>query len=225
MKSTGSPRRASIITRSWRCGPTRKPSMPTKPPPIRCNSGPPRRRAGRPGGPTSTTSACTELCDRRVDHRDRQDALDKRVVARQGTRERRVQPGRLTRSSRSLRASGNGGGDMNRARHPVRGSAATLSGTLLVHPAPRRPRRSGRGANEAGRRDALGALRDHGPGLVRSGRGDGLHHAVLDPVRAARRAREADARQPHGAQPGRVVDGERGPARLRVQAARGSQIP
>jgi hypothetical protein len=33
------------------------------------------------------------------------------------------------------------------------------------------------------------------------------------PLRDARRAREADARQPHGAEPGRVVDGERGPAR------------
>ena len=107
--STGSPRCASTITLSLRRGPTRKPSMPTRPPPLRSNSGRPRRTAGRPGGPTSTTSACTQLCDRRVDHRERQDALDSRVVARQGTRERRVQPGRFTRSSGSRCAlEGNG---------------------------------------------------------------------------------------------------------------------
>ena len=50
-------------------------------------------------------------------------------------------------------------------------------------------------------------------------------HAVLGPVRAARRAGQADARQPHGAEPGRVLDGQRGPAGLRVQAARGAEVP
>src|SRR5207245_2196862 len=79
-------------------------------------------------------------------------------------------------------------------------------------------------ADETRRRDALGAVRDPGAGLVRSGRDDrGLPHAVLGALCAARRAREADARQPHGAEPGRVVDAERGSARLRLQAARGPE--
>ena len=50
-------------------------------------------------------------------------------------------------------------------------------------------------------------------------------HAVLDPLRHARRAREAHAGQSHGPEPGRVVDGERRPEDLRVQAARGAQVP
>ena len=35
-------------------------------------------------------------------------------------------------------------------------------------------------------------------------------HTVLGPLRAARRAGQADARQPHVAEPGRVLDGQRG---------------
>src|SRR4026207_1654576 len=74
-------------------------------------------------------------------------------------------------------------------------------------------------ADRAAGRAALGALRAPGAGLVRPGRDDGrLPDPVLDPLRAARCAREADARQSHGAEPGRVVDCERRSARVRVQA-------
>jgi len=56
---------------------------------------------------------------------------------------------------------------------------------------------------------------DAGAGLVRSRWDDGgLSHTVLDPPRASRCAREADARPSHGAEPGRIVDGERRSARL-----------
>ena len=84
---------------------------------------------------------------------------------------------------------------------------------------------SGGCPGQAGRRDALGALRDAAPCLVRSGRGVGTADAVLGPLRASRRAREADARQHAEPQPGGVVDGQRRPAGLRVQAARGAQVP
>jgi hypothetical protein len=63
------------------------------------------------------------------------------------------------------------------------------------------------------------------PRLVRSRRGIGPAHAVLDPLRAARRPREADAGQHDEPQPGRVLDGQRRPEDLRVQAARGPQVP
>src|SRR2546426_677492 len=93
-------------------------------------------------------------------------------------------------------------------------------------PRGRRPGSAQAGADEAGRRDALGAVRDPGAGLVRSGRGHrGLPHAVLGALRPARRAGEADAGQSHDAEPGGVVDGERGSACLRVQAARGPEVP
>ena len=89
----------------------------------------------------------------------------------------------------------------------------------------RRASAPGLGPGQAGRRDALGAVRDAVAGLVRPGRGGGPAHAVLGALRPARRAREADARQPDEPEPGRVVDGERRPADLRVQAARGAQVP
>ena len=62
--------------------------------------------------------------------------------------------------------------------------------------------------------DALRARRDAGP-----------RHAVHGPLRAPRRAREADAGQDHGAEPGRVVERVAGRARLRVRAAQGGEVP
>src|SRR5437588_452917 len=57
----------------------------------------------------------------------------------------------------------------------------------------RRPAPGG-GRAEAGRRDAVGAVRHAGPGLVRPGRDHRrLPHALLGALRAARRAREAGA--------------------------------
>ena len=82
------------------------------------------------------------------------------------------------------------------------------------------------GANQAGRRDAVCALRDAGAGLARSGGGAaGFRHAVLGAVRAARRAGEADAGTAHGAEPRRILDRERGQAGLRIQPAQGPEIP
>src|SRR2546429_861262 len=108
-------------------------------------------------------------------------------------------------------------------------------GPLLVadacrraHPDPRAPR-IGPGAGTF--RDARGALgsacganhvcRDgHARAdLVRSSRDPRGDHALPDALRAPRRAREADARQRVGAEPGRIVDGVEGRARLRVRAA------
>ncbi len=84
----------------------------------------------------------------------------------------------------------------------------------------------GGAAGEAGGRDALGPLRDLGSGLVRPRGGDrGFHHAVLGALCDARRAVQGDARQPHDAEPGRVVEGEPGRQDVRVQAARGPQVP
>src|SRR5206468_2706598 len=47
----------------------------------------------------------------------------------------------------------------------------------------------------------------------------------LDSVRAPRCAGQADARQHHDAEPGRVVDAQPRPEDLRVQAAPGAQVP
>ena len=100
-----------------------------------------------------------------------------------------------------------------------------------VRPARLRSRHRGRGPDEsparrqARRRGALGHLRDDGPPVVRSGRGAGQHQPLLVPLRDARRARETHAGQSHDAEPGRVVDGERRSEDLRVQAARGIEVP
>src|SRR5262245_45772265 len=64
----------------------------------------------------------------------------------------------------------------------------------------RRPRRGGADHQTRGR-DALGALHHDLAELLRSGRGGGTAHAVLVPLRHARRPGEADARQPPHAQP------------------------
>src|SRR5437870_7569934 len=59
----------------------------------------------------------------------------------------------------------------------------------------RRSLRPARCSDQARRRNALGALRDALPGVVRSRRGRRPDHAVLGAVRAARCPREADAGQ------------------------------
>ncbi len=88
-----------------------------------------------------------------------------------------------------------------------------------------RVRRSRDGPGEARRRDAVRVLRDARAGVVRSGRGHRLHHAVLPDVGDARRAGEDDARQGDGPEPGRVVDRQRRPEDLRLQAPRGREVP
>src|SRR4029450_1465358 len=79
--------------------------------------------------------------------------------------------------------------------------------------------------DQAGRRDALGPLRDLVPGVVRSGRSGGPAHALLGPLCPPRRPRETDAGQPARPRPRGVLDGQPRSARVRVQAARGSQVP
>src|SRR5207245_1219204 len=71
---------------------------------------------------------------------------------------------------------------------------------------------------KAGRGDALGAVRDLVPRVVRSRRVPRAH-GVLGALRDPRCAGEADAGQPHDPEPRRKLDGERGPESLRVQAA------
>ena len=72
---------------------------------------------------------------------------------------------------------------------------------------PGRRRRRGRGG--AGRSGDLGDSRLARPHVVRSRRNHGDRDAVHGDVRAARRDGEAAARQPAGAQSGRVVDASR----------------
>src|SRR5438445_254180 len=85
--------------------------------------------------------------------------------------------------------------------------------------------RPARCSDQARRRNALGALRDALPGVVRSRRGRRPDHAVLGAVRAARCPRETDAGQPDDAEPGRILDRQPGSARVRVQAARRPEVP
>src|SRR5262249_4551525 len=73
--------------------------------------------------------------------------------------------------------------------------------------------RSSRGAANLGR--ALHA----GADALRAGGDAGPRHAVYVSLRAARRAREADAGREYGAQPGGVVERVAGRTRLRVRAA------
>ena len=113
----------------------------------------------------------------------------------------------LRKDRRGLVDDDDGGNEHDHSNAPCPPACAGRDRYPAVRPARGGTGRRG-GTAEAGRRDALGALRHGRPGLARSRRGAGLHHAVLDPVRAPRRAREADARQHHDAEPGRVVDAQ-----------------
>ena len=106
-------------------------------------------------------------------------------------------------------------------RARVRAGARLLALAALGHDRPAGARARRRAAGPAD----LGRARVAGADLVRSGRDLGDHHAVHDAVRAARCDGEADAGQPAGAEPGRVVGGVEGRAALRFRAARRRQIP
>ena len=97
--------------------------------------------------------------------------------------------------------------------------AAGVLALMSVASAPGARRRGACRSDDLGpslqpRADPLRARRDTGP-----------HHALHDPLRAPRRPREADAREDHGAQPGRVVDRVARRTRLRVRAAQGGDVP
>jgi hypothetical protein len=71
----------------------------------------------------------------------------------------------------------------------------------------------------------VGGARLAGALVVRPGRDAVRDHAVHDALRAARRAREADARQFDGAESRRVVDRVARRAGLRIRAPQGRPIP
>ena len=101
-----------------------------------------------------------------------------------------------------------------------------IHGSLRVS---RRSRRRPPGAARRRRRTGgpahLGRAHHAGPDVLRS-RGDARsRHAVHDPLRAARRAGEADAGQARRAVAGRVVDRVEGRAGLRVRPAHGREVP
>ena len=97
-----------------------------------------------------------------------------------------------------------------------------LALVLLLSPGSARPRRR-RGRS---RRPAhVGGARRPRAHLVRSRRDDRDHHALHVPLCAPRRAREADARQPDGAEPGRVLDRVAGRPQLRVRPAPRREVP
>src|SRR2546425_2972939 len=62
-------------------------------------------------------------------------------------------------------------------------------------------------------------------GVVRSGRGDRSPHPLRGLLRAPRCAREADARQRHGAESGGVVERFAGRTHVRIRAASGHPLP
>ncbi len=61
--------------------------------------------------------------------------------------------------------------------------------------------------------------------VVRPCRDSGDRDAVHDPLRAARRAGEADARQRHDAEPGRILERLEGRPRLRVRPSPRGEVP
>ncbi len=104
----------------------------------------------------------------------------------------------------------------NRSRRTRRRPAPGRAGARV---APRR-RRAG-----AGRGDRGLLPRDARAELVRSLHRPAADHALRRAVRDPRRAGPPAPRPEDGAEPGRVVDGERRRARLRVQAAPRPQVP
>ena len=71
----------------------------------------------------------------------------------------------------------------------------------------------------------MGRARHARSHVVRSGRDQRDHHAVHVPLRAPRRAREADAGQPDGAEPRGVLDRRSGRPQLRVRPAPRREVP
>src|SRR5215813_5825368 len=82
------------------------------------------------------------------------------------------------------------------------------------------------GARLRGRRsDDLGRPRFPGPDMVRSRRGPRDHHPLHDLLRPPRRDGEAHAGAAGGPEPGRVVVGLEGRARVRVRPPQGCEVP
>ena len=116
-------------------------------------------------------------------------------------------------------------GDVIQKAHERQATSRDRLPRSRVRLARRRSLRSARRADEARRRNALGSLRDALSRVVRSRRGRRPAHALLGAVRDARCPRETDARQSHDPEPGGILDREPRSASVRVQAARGPEVP
>ncbi len=86
-------------------------------------------------------------------------------------------------------------------------------------------RRFSAGSGCAGRHGDVGRSHHLGFSVARSGGDGGHHHPVHVPLRASRRAREADAGRVEHAEPRRVVEPIERRTDVRVRPAQGRQVP